>query len=432
MSAGGLSYHGIIGHTAKATLPSVDSWGTDMNILRDPPKMIMTRKVDKVGETSSITQMKQESGDRACEAINVYARGVNPFVAVSYQNYGNNGGQRVNGFSSKRGGNLAGRQARKPYGLGPEGSFRPPVQPPQNLLPLSRLPRVTTSSFTQPGFADFSKKAMCPQSGDCTVGVKKQSSMLRTCVRPTATYQMETPIRENFEVKYVIKNPTKITGHSGMRTRDLTEQHVGVPVKTLIENPMHVDVNPNVSSVHYVDSNHMNPERYLQDALNTSAHTNLSQNVQLIPIEDLVNVDIHIKDPVNISYAAPLKGHEKHEYIQTDHELDRPVPAHTATTNRRRRDNYVHPHSSSYRQQLERNRPMAYGTTNMASTRRNVDNISSRDYHLKPTITAGSFAGKGSAIPGRYTMDSSAPERENLRQSINRKVMDMQQGRYSR
>ena len=60
-----ISYHGIVGY-GKSTLPSVESWSTNMNILRDPPKSITTRKIDKVGETSEITQMIQESGDRSC------------------------------------------------------------------------------------------------------------------------------------------------------------------------------------------------------------------------------------------------------------------------------------------------------------------------------------------------------------------------------
>ena len=71
MSAGGLSYSGLIGH-GKVTLPSVSTWGTNMNILRDPPKSVYTRKIDRVGQTSSITEMIDESGDRACEAIRVF------------------------------------------------------------------------------------------------------------------------------------------------------------------------------------------------------------------------------------------------------------------------------------------------------------------------------------------------------------------------
>ena len=100
MSAGGLSYSGLVNYGA-STLPSVESWGTNMNILRDPPKSIHTRRITKVGETSSITEMIDESGDRAAEAILVYPRGINPMVGVSYSNYGNNGGGGQIYFSRK-------------------------------------------------------------------------------------------------------------------------------------------------------------------------------------------------------------------------------------------------------------------------------------------------------------------------------------------
>ena len=53
MSAGGISYSGITNY-GKCTLPSVESWNTNMNILRDPPKSVTTRRIDKVGETNSL------------------------------------------------------------------------------------------------------------------------------------------------------------------------------------------------------------------------------------------------------------------------------------------------------------------------------------------------------------------------------------------
>jgi len=55
MSAGGLSYHMLTSH-GKATLPSVSNWGTNTNILKDPPKGIHTRRIDKVGDTNDITK----------------------------------------------------------------------------------------------------------------------------------------------------------------------------------------------------------------------------------------------------------------------------------------------------------------------------------------------------------------------------------------
>ena len=150
MAAGGLSYSGLTNY-GKTTLPSVDSWGSNMNILRDPPKAIVTRRIDKVGDNSSITEMIDASGNRACAAIQMLARGVNPSVSVSYSNYGN----------GNRGGNLAGltptmstigAQAKLPYTIMKDGAFRPPVRTAQELMPLSRQPRAWTTAFTKPGF----------------------------------------------------------------------------------------------------------------------------------------------------------------------------------------------------------------------------------------------------------------------------------------
>ena len=160
MSAGGLSYSGLVNY-GTITLPSVETWGTNMNILRDPPKSVMTRKIDKVGETSSITEMIDQSGNRACEAIQVFARGINPSVSVSYNNYGNNGGQGQSGSLpglSVPMANMAG-QAKLPYTIMKDGAFRPPVRTQEELLPLSRLPRVWDFSLHQTRFCRFFEKA---------------------------------------------------------------------------------------------------------------------------------------------------------------------------------------------------------------------------------------------------------------------------------
>lgn len=138
-----LSYSGIVNY-GKATLPSVESWGTNMNILKDPPKSVHTRKIDRVGETSAITTAVDESGDRFCEAINYYARGQNPMVAVSYGQ-----GQRKSS---------SGGEAFLPYRIARDGAFRPPVWRQEDLLPLSRLPRIWTEVSTQPYKPIFTKR----------------------------------------------------------------------------------------------------------------------------------------------------------------------------------------------------------------------------------------------------------------------------------
>ena len=175
------SYSGIIGAgTGKSTLPSVESWGNNNNIIRDPPKGITTRKIDKVGQTSSITQQCDESGDRACEGISVYARGVNPMVSVSYGNEGNNGVMNGSSLTMKN----KGKQAYLPYRILKDEVFRPPIITPFQMLPLSRQPRTTTSNFTQPCFVDFSKKLLCPEGEYRQVKEKT----IKTSVRPTKTF----------------------------------------------------------------------------------------------------------------------------------------------------------------------------------------------------------------------------------------------------
>lgn len=153
MSAGGLSYS-MLKTKAKATLPSVEMWGSNMNILKDPPKSIHTRRIDKVGQTQSVLNAQDQSGDRIAEAINVYARGVNPMVAVSFDNYSNNGG---------RGGPFQNTKAVSlPYKV---QTVRPPIQRQEDLLPLSRLPRTWFYSYTNPSFPDVVQATQCNETG---------------------------------------------------------------------------------------------------------------------------------------------------------------------------------------------------------------------------------------------------------------------------
>lgn len=133
------------------TLPSVE----EVNILKDPPKAITTRRVNKVGEDNSITNLVDGSSDRVCEAIKVYGRGVNPMVEVSYNNYSNNAGTGGTSYATRQ------AQAYLPYRIADGGAYRAPIIAPTDLLPLSRLPRVHTFANVNPGFVDFTKSIAC-------------------------------------------------------------------------------------------------------------------------------------------------------------------------------------------------------------------------------------------------------------------------------
>ena len=192
MSAGGISYSGVVGNR-KVTLPSVESWGTNMNIMKDPPKSIFTRKIDKVSDTQEFQRMVESSiEDRQCENLQVYPRGVNPSVAVSYSNYGNNGGklmhfgkdsvattsvardgvyggdgyqQAVQNKQTKNSGQISNghTMTKYPYRIDLDGDFRPPASifPETRLAALSRLPRNVTNVYTNPLAGKWLDRSTC-------------------------------------------------------------------------------------------------------------------------------------------------------------------------------------------------------------------------------------------------------------------------------
>ena len=400
MSAGGLSYSGLVSYGA-TTLPSVESWGTNMNILRDPPKSIMTRRIDKVGETSSITEMIDASGDRAAEAIMVYPRGVNTMVSVSYSNYGNNGGGGQAGsltglsqsFTSLPGSNS---QSFLPYRVMNGQSFRPPIQSPQDLMPLSRQPRVWTSQFTTPGFVDFSKKLIDQGSACQTKEVKTE--LLKTFVRPTAYKQIEKPIEKPTNVKYSIQKAMKVSAHSGNRTMDLTQQYVIEPSSGVYDNTMHVNVKANSSDrKKYVNNTDVNTLRYIQDANPHSVGTNTSQSKQ-------VKID-HVIDPTKkyiqnahvIDHTAPLSIQgDGTKYIHNSLERDRVLPKYQSSTNKM--DSRIHKsiqHTNDI--YLDKNIP----TSNFESRGfiRRTEDPNGKEKKIIPKISPGSFMINNSAKP---------------------------------
>jgi len=419
------SYSGLTNY-GKVTLPSAEGWGGSMNILRDPPKSIHTRRIDKVGQTSDITAMVDDSGNRVCEGINVYARGVNPMVSVSYNNVGNNGGQgsgAVYGGSNIPGSNnmLAGgrTQAYLPYRVMRDGAFRPPVVTQADLLPLSRLPRIWTTAFTKPGFVDFSKKMMSCGTAETTKEVK--NSLLKASVRPTATYKIETPLKEPFEVKYVIQPSLKKSYTAPKSSTDQTTQIVINPTKNINIDNIHSFAQSNIQDIRYVDNNDFNPDRYLQDTNAHQVNTNMGSHIQVSSIDDIFDLSgIRTKDAINVDYITPISGGEKVDYIHDDIELDRVMPNHSASTNISRNEHKVLNHE--YMIDLERNTPLTNMTINQVGV--GDTNKTSREYYLHEKPQYGSFDGR--AQMPMLNRNQQIPENfESDKSKMNRKIEEM-------
>jgi len=423
MSAGGLSYSGLTNY-GKATLPSTEAALGSMNILRDPPKSIHTRKIDKVGDNSDITQWIQDSGDRTCESITQYARGVNPMVSVSYQNYGNNGGQRTGSIVPQ----LQRGQAFLPYSLGVGGDvFRPPTLRQEDLLPLSRLPRTWTYASTNKEFPDFSKKMTCAQPAEKTRQVK--NTLLKTSARPTCTYQLETPIVEPFEVKYVIQNPVQVSANSGIRSRDIGRQEVVEPVGGIDKNPLHSYAQSQKGMIKHVNNSEKHTDGYIQDTHHADVSSKAFRNIQVTPINEIMDLEVHTKDAMHVSYETPQSRTKQQEYIHNDPDLQRSLPYHEATTNfgLNIEKNII---DNPYQIEQLRNTPVAEAYTNTGSLQTPGENMvqSSRDHRLNPTINAGGFYNTGT----RPTQDRIAPLHsiESPKNELSRKAVQNFDGRY--
>ena len=384
MSAGGLSYHMITSY-GKATLPSVNNWGTNTNILKDPPKGIHTRRIDKVGQTSDITDYIDSSGDRACEYIRQYPLGVNPMVGVSFGNYGNNGG--AGGRTSQ----CRGTSASLPYKIG--DVFRPPILRQEDLLPLSRQPRLTTSQTANPCDIDFTKRIHCPRDDYRQI----KQDVIHTSARPTAIYKYETPIKEPFEVKYVIQNPVKVSVNSGFKAMDITSREVQIPESHINNDKLSYGMGTQIC----FDGNYKNNEMNL-------------------------DTDRYIQDTATISYTTPYSGNEQVTYIHDDIQLENKLPYYSARTNIS--DSTVNVRSiPEYIPELERKMPTGTMRTNITDL--GETQTSSRERYLPARPKYGSFENRGFEPVQERTANLERSNFNSQKSEMSRKVFEQMMGR---
>jgi hypothetical protein len=271
-----LSYSAIT-NRGKVTLPSVDSWGTNLNILKDPPQSIHTRLITTVGGNNDILDEVGDSGNRIGEYINVYARGVNPFVSVSYSNTGsnNNGSMAVGGQ----------KHAMLPYRIMRDGAFRPPILTQEDLLPGSRLPRTKTEANTNAGNVDYSKKLFNQEQQEKGRQIKEE--VLHTFVKPTAVYKIDKPQEQTYDVKFSIKDVIKKgTISAGFGCKNIVQTEVKVPTAEIIQNNLHVNAQSNIGDTRkFINNNEFYTEKYIQDSNAHSVQTNMGTKQNYVPFD---------------------------------------------------------------------------------------------------------------------------------------------------
>jgi hypothetical protein len=362
---------------AKATLPSIEGWGTNMNILRDPPKSIHTRRIDKVGDNSAITIMNGESPDRICEAITVYARGVNPMVGVSYQTYGNNGGN-----------------AKLPYRIMKDGEFRPPISGIDQTSSLSRLPRITTNINGKIKVTDYTKRLKNCGNKKNTKEVRE--AILKASASPTAVYRINKIQQPTYDVNNNIKETMKLNVTSGIKPMDIKQKINNKNITQVLKDKLEVFANSNKGmSKRTGNINSVNTDNYIQDSLTHNASTNPNSYKYEIPTN--INTDNYIQDVIAINQTAPVSSSKYNEYISTDITLEKLLPQYQIYSNKNNRKiNKKMEHENDIK--TTRNIPITEAITN-ARINGNTNYITTTP-KLKETISAGGTGGiNKSAIP---------------------------------
>lgn len=257
-----ISYSALTSY-GKATLPSVEVWNGNFDIIKDPPSGIHTRRIIKVGENNDLLDWKDDSGGRINEMINFYARGNNPMVSVQYSNHGNTGSGLMGvdgGISGSSMHNIKtlGGGGKLPYRIMNEGAFRPPILRQEDLLPLSRMPRLCT-----------------------TVNSKR--------CRVDQTKRIEPDVVEYF--KQIHKDPLKVSTESKRSFKKEGPQEPPKNINLMVNSNVQVhNVNSNVKKLKDTGNHRIIP--FLDGTLSTSNIDHINQ--KRISQQNYLNTDVHL------------------------------------------------------------------------------------------------------------------------------------------
>jgi hypothetical protein len=388
----------------RATLPSVENWYTNTNILKLPPQAVFTRRRDKVGENNQINEWVGDSGDRVCEGISKFARGINPMVSVSYTDY--NGGMRGNPTSYSNS-----VQPSLPFKAMDNGAFRPPILTQFDLLPLSRLPRTNFSAITNPDYQRYYKNVHTAPTKDANLrSVKK--TVLQGNIRPSAYIAIEKPLVETGHEKCSIKDSLIIPVNSGVRSMDLKQPTPQAPGKEITDDTLYTSVTANISDSNKFKRNvfeKIGVDKFIQDIVNTPVTTNVSMPVRNSAIHSIPDKGVHDEIAL-ISYNSGVRGSDKYTYYDTELNLERRLPEYSIQANlsdQKRMINLRHTKDI----ELSNKQPTTAAFTNAGtSDKAPTDTISERDYKRLPdSLQKGGFENVG-FIPTFKTSENKTNE----------------------
>jgi hypothetical protein len=299
-----ISYSALTSY-GKATLPSVEVWNGNFDIVKDPPSGVHTRRIVKVGDNNDILNWNDDSGSRINEMINVYARGNNPMVSVQYSNHGNTGSglMGVNGGTS--GSNMnnlfsAGGGGKLPYRIIDKGAFRPPILRQEDLLPLSRMPRKCTSVASKRCRVDQTKKIK-PDVVEYFKEIHK--APIKVSAQSQRSFKKEGPQEQPNNIGLMVNNNmviSSITSNTKKLKDTGNERSIPQLQNTLL-----------VSNVDHINQKRISQQKYIHEALH------LPKNVPNYEAQSASSLNIRPNknyyelggQTVKLTANRPFRGH---------------------------------------------------------------------------------------------------------------------------
>ncbi|CCV01816.1 hypothetical protein IIV22_139L [Invertebrate iridescent virus 22] len=275
-----ISYSALTSY-GKATLPSVEGWNGNFDIVKDPPSGIHTRRIIKVGENNDLLDWNEESGSRINEMINIYARGNNPMVSVQYSNHGNTGSGLMGVYGGTSGNNMngvmtSGSGGKLPYRIMNEGAFRPPILRQEDLLPLSRMPRVCTSVTSKRCRVDQTKRIE-PDVVEYFKEIHK--SPIRVSTESNKSFKKEGPQAPPSNIDLMINNRVTTNVNSNVKKLKDEGDHL-IPTLNntlLVTNTDHIN-QKRISQQKYLNTNVFLSKNVPNYQAQTTSNLNIQKN----------------------------------------------------------------------------------------------------------------------------------------------------------
>lgn len=323
----------------------------NIHIFRDPPKSIYTRKKERV-EWGDVKAFVENDTSRYDEGLLKFNKGVNPSVAVEYQN--TSAGSRTT--------TLPNREAKNPYTVMKEGSFRPPLFRQEDLLPLSRMNRPYTHIDPKPGVRNSFVNCGLSQNTDM------QPIMSAVSVRtsgepelpPTASYIIQTPTPINcesnikFDKQYDTINQPKSTSvkaeyfddefAKSIQDQQLKEGHL--PSEANKENLVKAS-SSSVSGLKDLQQNRDISTNIKEFTLLEELSTNPSLNIY-DPNNKNMNVSGINDENINIEISSNPQNINKLQRLHMEYELDRKNQLISAFAPQHNKDKLINNYNPNY------------------------------------------------------------------------------------